>query len=447
MSGQPKGLRWSLQIIGRHKVLVSALTVAGIVLGFVFAILNPPLPSSEALVVIPQNAPNIATEVVIVGSEPVLSSALRNISPAMSLQTLQDRVQVRSLTSSVISVTAQGTSAGQAESAANAIANSYIHYVGEAGNPVGHLSAQLLQPATTASGSGAAKQDIIDGLIGALAGLAVGIIAGITVGRIDRRLRGREDIANSIGVPVLAAVSVDHPSDAAGWTKLLDDYEPGAVMGWRLRQALQALGITEGSANDPSGSGAFSLTVLSMTSDPGALALGPQLAAFAASMSVPTALVISPQQETKTTAALWTACAAPPGSGKRSSYLRTIAADSSRAAVPQGARLVIVVAVADGRDPQMPEVMPTAATLLAVSAGAGTAEQLARMATVVAADGRDVVGFLVADPESADTTSGRVPRPARSVQRSFQPPGPPERPQNPQPPGPQRMPAPTEGRA
>ena len=51
----------------------------------------------------------------------------------------------------------------------------------------------------------------------------------------------------------------------------------------------------------PSGSttamAGFSLAVLSLSSDPGPLALGPQLAVFAASLGIPTTLVIGPQQD------------------------------------------------------------------------------------------------------------------------------------------------------
>jgi capsular polysaccharide biosynthesis protein len=422
MSQQTMGRGRPMQIIRRHKVLVSAVTAAGLILGIGVAVLHPPLPSSEALIVIPQNAPNIATEVVIVGSEPVLSAAVNGIQPAESLQTLESRVQVKSITSSVISVTAKGSTGAQAESAADAVAKSYIDYVGEANNPVGHVSAQLLQSATTATTNGPVKQDFIDGLIGLLIGLVLGIAGAIALGRLDRKLRGRDDIANSIGVPVLAAVQAVHPSGAAGWTTLLDEYQPGPVEGWRLRQALAALGFTTANVNDRAPGGIFSLTVLSMTSDPGALALGPQLAVFAAAIGIPTVLVIGPQEDTNATAALWTACAAPPSPSKRPSYLRTVAADSVRVAVPQGARLVVVVAVVDPKAPALPDTMPTTTTLLAVSAGAGTAEQLARVATVAAADEREVTGFLVADPESADHGSGRVPRPARAMPRVPAPP-------------------------
>ena len=47
---------------------------------------------------------------------------------------------------------------------------------------------------------------------------------------------------------------------------------------------------------------ALSLAVLSLSSDPDALALGPQLAVFAAAQGIPTSLVIGPQQDAAATA-------------------------------------------------------------------------------------------------------------------------------------------------
>jgi hypothetical protein len=76
-----------------------------------------------------------------------------------------------------------------------------------------------------------------------------------------------------------------------------------------------------------------------------------------------------------------------------------------------------VVAVVDSRAPKMPDTMRTNATVVGVSAGVATAEQLARAAVAVSADGREITGILVADPETTDQTTGRIPqlaRPARS---------------------------------
>jgi hypothetical protein len=55
-------------------------------------------------------------------------------------------------------------------------------------------------------------------------------------------------------------------------------------------------------------------------------------------------------------------------------------------------------------------------TVLGVSAGAATAGQLARVAASAAAADRDVVGIFVADPDSADQTTGRLPQLARPGQ-------------------------------
>ena len=64
-------------------------------------------------------------------------------------------------------------------------------------------------------------------------------------------------------------------------------------------------------------------------------------------------------------------------------------------------------------------MMHTTTTVLGVSAGAVTAEQLARVAASAAADGRQIAGILVADPDSADHTTGRLPWLARSARRTI----------------------------
>jgi hypothetical protein len=252
---------------------------------------------------------------------------------------------------------------------------------------------------------------VTTGLIGALAGLLVGIITALAVGRNDKRLRVRDDIANSIGVPVFASVPVGRPSDAAGWAKLLEDYEPGAVYAWRLRKAMQQLGITDVTLSNGHGGGSFTLNVLSFSSDPGALALGPQLAVFAASQGIPTTLVIGQQQDMNVAATLRTACAVPPpAKSKRSNYLRVVVQDGPDLHERQYTGFIVVVTVVDGRSPQIPDVMHATATVIGVSAGLATAEQLARTAVTAAVDGREVTGILVANPDPADQTTGRVPQ-------------------------------------
>ena len=79
--------------------------------------------------------------------------------------------------------------------------------------------------------------------------------------------------------------------------------------------------------------------------------------------------------------------------------------------------LTIAVVVVDADKPKMPDAMPTTATVIGVSASMATAEQLARVAVVAAAHGREISGILVADPEPTDRTSGRLPRHAQPVRR------------------------------
>jgi hypothetical protein len=83
------------------------------------------------------------------------------------------------------------------------------------------------------------------------------------------------------------------------------------------------------------------------------------------------------------------------------------------------AALTVVVAVVDSGGPQMPKTLRTATTLLGVSAGVATADQLARLAASAAADGREITGILVADPDSADATTGRLPQLGPQKQHSI----------------------------
>ena len=436
MSQQVLDLRRSIQIVRRHKFLVGVIVALGILAGCAYAVLHPPMLTATALVVLPESAQSAAaaggsatgsgpdsytaTQELIAGSNQVFSAALPNVRPAMSVEQLRGDVQIGSPTSLLISINAMGKVAADAEATANAVAKSYIGYISSANSPIGRVSASLLQPATSAAGRGPREALIVTGLLGALGGALVGIIVALAVSRNDKRLRERDEIANSIGLPVLASLPVAHPSDAAGWTRLLQEYNPGAVHTWRLRMALQRLRRSDDFLGNGRDNGSGSLLVLSLSSDPGALALGPQLAVFAASLGIPTALVIGPQQDTNAAATLRTACAAAsPASSKQPSHLRVAVYDDGNFDGLPGALLTVVVATVDGQTPQMPDTMRTAATVLAVSAGAATADQLARVAVSAAIDDREIVGILVADPEPDDKTTGQIPRLAKPPRRRL----------------------------
>jgi capsular polysaccharide biosynthesis protein len=422
MSGQSLDLRSSTQIVRRYRVLVGIVALLGLLGGIGYAVLAPPLVTSSALVVLPVSTREIATEVVVAHSDPVLSAALPQAGSGWSLTTLRTHVQAKSLTGNVISISARSQTGTQARDAANAVAASFVSYVTGGHSAVGKLQAKLLAPAQDVTGSSTLTHLAVDGLLGLLAGALVGAIAALALGRGDRRLRERDELADAIGVPVVASVSVGHPSDPAGWTKLIEQYEPGAIHAWNLRRALNQLGLVDLDLQGPNGPDArdgYSLAVLSLAADRGALALGPQLAAYTAALGIPTVLVIGPQQDENVTASLRAAAVALAGRGPGSSRpgeLRVAVGDGYDVRQAPG-ELAVIVGVVDGQAPQVTDTMRATVTVFGVSAGAATAEQLARVAVSAAADRRDIAGIIVADPDPADHTTGRLSQPARPARR------------------------------
>jgi capsular polysaccharide biosynthesis protein len=413
MSDQPLDLKRSVRIVGRHKVIVGAVAALGAVAGAAFAFLSPPMVSSNAIVVLPTATKDAATQVVIASSQPVLEGALRTLGPGYSLRTLRADVKVLSVTTNILSITVAQATAKQAEAVTNAVADSYVAYVSSPASPGGKVVARTLGPATATPGKPRFVVPLIFAAIGALVGALLGAIGVLAFNRRDRHLRMRDEIANSVGIPVLASIAARHPSDAAGWAKLLAEYEPGALHAWGMRSALRQLGLWGIDPSDPSAGRRASVAVLSLASDPGALALGPQLAVFAASLGIRTTLVIGPQQNPNATASLRAACnlrsAAP---SRWSGYLQVVVIDRDEDGDPPNAALTVVVAVVDGAEPQIAQTMRTTTTVLGVSAGAATADELARVAVNAAGDNRAITGIFVADPDSADSTTGRIPQSA-----------------------------------
>ena len=69
----------------------------------------------------------------------------------------------------------------------------------------------MLERATNATERRCAVRLLITGGLGALLGALIGAIVVLAIGRNDRRLRERDEIADAIGVPVLASIPVRSP--------------------------------------------------------------------------------------------------------------------------------------------------------------------------------------------------------------------------------------------
>jgi capsular polysaccharide biosynthesis protein len=402
------------QAVLRYKAVVALAALLGLAAGIGYTLVRPPMLSSSALVELPSSR-FIATQVLIAKNPIVLVQAIPKIQPQVTLAQLQKQVQVSNVTSNVLQITGTGSSAGQAKGIANAVAHSYLQYIDSPNDTGGKIAGSMLESASIVTGRVLLTR-ILMGALGLLIGLLAGAIIALGVTRSDRRLRERDEIADAVGIPVLASIPVRHPSDTAGWVKLLDSYEPEVVHAWSLRKALRQLGLTDFRGTSSAGA---SLTVFTLSSDRGALALGPQLAAFAASLGIPTALIIGPQQDPNVTATLVAACrlTATTPSGRRFN-MKVSAGEDAEGVRPLPAGLTIIVSVLDGRAPQVaPGTMRTTVSVLGASAGKITAEQLARVAVSTAGDGRDIAAILVADPDPTDITTGRLPQPSRAARR------------------------------
>jgi len=422
MTQQQPNLRRSMRIMRRHKGIVGGFVLLGLAAGVGYAVLNPPQQTSSALVILPAPKPNIQTDTLIAESAPVLTAALPKIGHGMTLTALHQGITATDATGNVISVNATDKTAAEAEDDANAVAASFLSFIGSANSPVGAVAGRVFVPASTATSGGAVKQFILYGPIGLVAGLLIGFIVALRKDRGDRRLRTRDEIANSIGVPVLAAVEADQPGDAQAWLRLLAEYQPDAVQAWTLRTTLTRLrsasggaGQNAGSGNSAGGAGRTAIAVVSPAADPAALAIGPQLAVFASSLGIPTALIVCAQAPGEANTTLRAAAAAwSPASAAQANTLRVIAASDAdlQGGLPSAALTVIVTTVDDAA-PRVSEAVRAHATVLAVSPRVATPEQLARVAASAADAGGNVVGIMVANPEPDDVTTGFAPAMSR----------------------------------
>ncbi|TDW94258.1 MULTISPECIES: Wzz/FepE/Etk N-terminal domain-containing protein [Kribbella] len=397
MSTQELDVKKAFRAILRHRRLVGAVAAVGLLGGIGAGLLIPPQYSASSLVLLPappkvegqaaSSEQNIDTQVFIASSEPVLKSAGQNVSPVLGVEEVKKRIKVQSATADVIQIKSRGVSRRQATSLANAVADVYLVFVtteqklpGDLGKKTG---ARVLERATTASGGGLAPHLALYGLLGLVGGALLGAVAALVIARSDRRLRLRDEIADAIGLPVLASVSSYRAKGVSDWSNLLDRYTPPAVDAWSLRKTLHHLGL------DPKENTSTSLTVISFTEDEAALPFGPQLAAYAKSIGIATSLVVGNYHE---------APAVVPG---------TVVGSGNRV------QLDILVVVVDRDEPQLNGVLGTSTTVVAVAAGAVTAEELARLAVAADDADRTIDGIIVTDPDPSDRTIGRVPRSMR----------------------------------
>jgi hypothetical protein len=216
-------------------------------------------------------------------------------------------------------------------------------------------------------------------------------------------MRLRDDIADAVGSPVLAAVPSQPQRSVAGWSTLLESYEATPTESWAFRQLLRGL-VPADRKGAPRAvwttDHPHSLAVVSLSGDGRGLAIGPQLAAFASSQGIPTRLVAAIGHERA--ANLWAACATEREIAGRPGGLYLGDAPDG-----QAIDLTIILVVMDRMQPKLADAPASAATILSVASATATEQELARVAIAVDDAGGRIDGIVVADPDQTDRTSGR----------------------------------------
>jgi capsular polysaccharide biosynthesis protein len=428
VSGQELDVKRSWRAIRRHRKAVAACAIAGLLGGITLGAFFPPLHTATSLVVLPPPpvaapdttataAHSVETQVLIATSEPVLASAGQNLDPPLDRETVNKRVEVTAVTRDVIEVQGQGTSEDEAIALTNAVTRIYLVFITTEQDLPGDLGdrsgARVLQAATTARGGSPFVHYGLFGLLGGLGGSLLGAVGVLAVARGDRRLRLRDEVANAVGIPVLGSVSSYPARDVTDWAELLEDYQPTALDAWSLQRVLHSLGVDttardstdSDDAPDRRETGTVSVAVITFGRDDKALALGPQLAAFARSIGVATSLVVD---------ARVAAVNALLGDPEADLAFDNAAAQAGNGYGPSKDRtapaLQINLIVVDPAEPHLADTHHTTAAIVGLSSGAVTGEELARLVVAAAATRREINGIVVADPEPTDRTTGRLPQ-------------------------------------
>jgi hypothetical protein len=241
--------------------------------------------------------------------------------------------------------------------------------------------------------------------MGLAAGLVVGAIVVFVRSRRDRRLRRRDDIANTIGLPVLATIEAGHYKNVTEWTRFLENFEPSPAALWNLRRVLHYLMRDH---YDPSPM----VRVVSYADDRAALAAGPQLAMAAAELGISARIEPGLQE---VLAPLRAACAQL----KRAGYIERSSLPDVHDDDPWrrmwdirnqssiGSEFVISILALERSDLDW---SPYAGrSILAISAGVVVADELARLALAASEGGGEIEGIILVNPEPGDGGAGVVP--------------------------------------
>ncbi len=233
---------------------------------------------------------------------------------------------------------------------------------------------------------------------GALLGFALAALIVVVRARRDKSLRLRDAVADAIGVPVLASVTAGAVSRPSEWRRLLDRQRSDPVDTWNSRRVLHRL-LDEHRGEQTRGA----ITVIMLQGDRCALAAAVGLALEAARLGMRVQCELSEVRaldDLRAGALTWArsrGAAGDPG---------LVIPPDDTAGPTASMTIKLLIAVVDGEGLKLARVGEP--TLLVVSAGWATADDLARAALAATAQGNPLLGVLLVNPDRDDATTGLV---------------------------------------
>lgn len=259
---------------------------------------------------------------------------------------------------------------------------------------------EVVQRATTATARSAASVVLPLGL-GALAGLILGGVVVLGWRWKDPRLWDRDALAQALGAPVVLSLDVPVRRSSKQWADLLRRYQPTASERWAVGRALREL-----SNGQPGGT---RLVVLAFADDLAGVSEALHALVVAASSGLET--VVSVVARAPQVVSLSATCARIEAEGSVARPCLTVRAGAGAAGdASRPPDLTAVVFIVERRQPKLAEVDRRAATtVLSVSAGSSSADDLAQLAIGAADSGEPIRALFVANPAPDDNSVGRLP--------------------------------------
>lgn len=251
-------LRDILRILRRSWILITAVTLVGLLLGGAVSTLTKPTYTAQTqLFVAIQGSGSIQelqqgntfgqarvqSYVKTIGTPVVLQPAIDSLGLALTAEELAARVKASTDVDTVlISIAVEDHSPVQAAAIAQAVAASLIRAVDnlekpKAGGP-SPVSLSVIKPAT-APASPSAPDTRVNLALGLAVGLALGLAGAILRAMLDNRIRGEADLRRVTNAPLLGGVSFEQDAMKKPLLTQAAPQSPRAEAFRRLRTNLQ----------------------------------------------------------------------------------------------------------------------------------------------------------------------------------------------------------------